>query len=34
MNPLVEGSFLKIFSDMDGEALIKSLEDYLKENPL
>ena len=34
MNPLIEGAFLKMFNDMDGEALSQSLEDYLKENQL
>ena len=34
LNPMLTGCFTKLFYDLDGEALITSLEAYLKENPL
>ena len=34
MNPMLEGCFIEMFYDLNGEALIQSLEDYLKENQL
>lgn len=34
LNPMITGCFTKIFYDLDGEELIRSLEEYLKNNPL
>ena len=34
LNPMIAGCFTKIFYDLDGENLIRSLEDYLKHNRL
>lgn len=34
LNPMISGCFRKIFCDYDGEKLIRSLEDYLKDNSL
>ncbi len=34
LNPLISGSFQKIFYDINAEKLIESLETYLKENSL
>ncbi len=34
LNPMISGCFSKLFYDLDGEALISSLESYLKENTL
>ena len=34
LNPMLTGCFRKIFYDLDGEARLRSLEEYLKENPL
>ena len=34
LNPMIGGCFSKLFYNLDGEELIKSLEEYLKENQL
>ena len=34
LNPMLSGCFTKLFYDLDRDALITSLEAYLKENPL
>ncbi len=34
LNPMISGCFDKLFYDMDGEAMIDSLEEYLKSNSL
>lgn len=34
LNPMITGCFTKLFYNLDEEELIKSLEDYLKENSL
>ena len=34
INPMITGCFTKLFYNLDGEELIKSLEEYLKENEL
>ena len=34
LNPMITGCFIKLFYNLDGEALIKSLENYLKSNQL
>ncbi len=34
LNPMISGCFIKSFYNLDGEELIKSLEEYLKENEL
>ncbi len=34
LNPMISGCFIKTFYNLDGEALIKSLEDYLANNEL
>ena len=34
LNPLIAGCFIKIFSDLNADKLIASLEDYLKKNQL
>lgn len=34
LNPMITGCFTKLFYNLDEEELIKSLEDYLKENEL
>lgn len=34
LNPMLAGCFTKLFYDLDSEALIRSLEAYLKENTL
>jgi len=34
LNPMISGCFSKLFYGLDGEELIKSLSDYLSENPL
>ena len=34
MNPMITGCLDKLFYDLDGEALLRSLEDYLKNNQL
>ena len=34
LNPMITGCFEKLFYNLDGEALIKELEEYLKNNSL
>ena len=34
INPMITGCLTKLFYNLDGEELIKSLEEYLKENSL
>ena len=34
LNPMLTGAFLKMFVELDGDALIKQLEDYLSEHNL
>ena len=34
LNPMIAGCFTKLFYNLDEEALIKSLEEYLNENEL
>ena len=34
LNPMITGCFNKLFYDLDNEELLKSLEEYLKENQL
>ena len=34
LNPMISGCFTKLFYNLDGEALLKSLDEYLKENEL
>ena len=34
INPMISGCFIKLFYDLDGEELLSSLEDYLKNNQL
>ena len=34
LNPMISGCFSKLFYNLDSEELIKSLEEYLKENQL
>ena len=34
LNPMITGCFSKLFYSLDGEELMKSLSDYLSENPL
>jgi nucleoside 2-deoxyribosyltransferase len=34
LNPMITGCLDKLFYDLDGEELIRSLKEYLKENPL
>lgn len=34
LNPMLTGCFTRLFYDLDSDALIQSLETYLKENPL
>lgn len=34
INPMITGCFSKLFYDLDNEELLKSLEEYLKENQL
>lgn len=34
LNPMISGCFSKLFYGLDGEELMKSLSDYLSENPL
>ena len=34
LNPMISGCFSKLFYNLDGEALISSLEEYLKDNQL
>ena len=34
LNPMIQGCFIKLFYDLDGEKLIESLEKYLKDNDL
>lgn len=34
LNPMITGCFIELFSDLDEEALIHSLEDYLANNQL
>ena len=34
LNPMITGCFKKIFYSLDGEELIRQLEEYLNENPL
>ena len=34
LNPMISGCFIKTFFNLNGEELIKSLEEYLKDNEL
>ena len=34
LNPMITGCLDKLFYDLDGEELIRSLKEYLEENPL
>ena len=34
LNPMISGCFIKTFYNLNGEELIKSLEEYLKDNEL
>ena len=34
LNPMITGCFTKLFYDLDGEALVDSLKEYLKNNQL
>jgi nucleoside 2-deoxyribosyltransferase len=34
INPMITGCFTKLFYNLDNEELLKSLEEYLKENQL
>ena len=34
LNPLIEGCFIKLFEDYDGEKLLETLDQYLSENEL
>ena len=34
LNPMISGCFTKLFYNLDNEELLKSLEEYLKENQL
>ncbi|MCR5067833.1 MAG: hypothetical protein K6A14_07215 [Erysipelotrichaceae bacterium] len=34
LNPMIAGCFIKLFYNLDGDELIKSLEEYLQNNQL
>ena len=34
LNPMISGCFNKLFRDLDGDALIETLRQYLAENDL